>query len=348
MPLDLVIRSGTVIDGTGAAPRTADVAIADGRIVEVGSVGAKGRREIDADGAVVAPGFVDIHTHYDGQATWDERLQPSSGHGVTTVVSGNCGVGFAPVRPGDRETLVELMEGVEDLPGTVLHEGLSWEWETIADYLDALERRRYRHRRRRPGVPRARASLRDGAAGCRSRAGLTRRDRRDGSLGGRGHPRRRARLHDLADVEPSDQPGSTDADADRRPGGAGGHRPGHRRDGPRRAAGGLRLHRRRRRGGDAARDDAGVGPAPFDLAAPGRPRFRLPLPARSARDRPGRGPRHAGPGGGARRRDPARPAGLDQPAEPDAVVSGRRRASAGRPGRGSCPGPNAASGWGPR
>jgi N-acyl-D-aspartate/D-glutamate deacylase len=143
MPLDLVIRSGTVIDGTGAAPRTADVAIAGGRIVEVGSVGAKGRREIDADGAVVAPGFVDIHTHYDGQATWDERLQPSSGHGVTTVVSGNCGVGFAPVRPGDRETLVELMEGVEDLPGTVLHEGLSWEWETIADYLDALARRRY-------------------------------------------------------------------------------------------------------------------------------------------------------------------------------------------------------------
>jgi len=143
MPLDLVIRSGTVIDGTGAAPRTADVAIAGGHIVEVGSVRAKGRREIDADGALVAPGFVDIHTHYDGQATWDERLQPSSGHGVTTVVSGNCGVGFAPVRPDDRETLVELMEGVEDLPGTVLHEGLSWEWETIADYLDALERRHY-------------------------------------------------------------------------------------------------------------------------------------------------------------------------------------------------------------
>src|SRR3984893_17258915 len=143
MTLDLVIRSGTVIDGTGAASRTADVAIDGGRIVEVGSVGAKGQREIDADGALVAPGFIDIHTHYDGQATWDERLQPSSGHGVTTVVSGNCGVGFAPVRPGDRETLVELMEGVEDLPGTVLHEGLSWEWESIADYLDALARRRY-------------------------------------------------------------------------------------------------------------------------------------------------------------------------------------------------------------
>lgn len=143
MPFDLVIRCGTVIDGTGAAPRTADVAITGDCIVDVGSVGAKGLREIDADGALVTPGFVDIHTHYDGQATWDERLQPSSGHGVTTVVSGNCGVGFAPVRPDDRETLVELMEGVEDLPGTVLHEGLSWEWETIADYLDALDRRHY-------------------------------------------------------------------------------------------------------------------------------------------------------------------------------------------------------------
>jgi N-acyl-D-aspartate/D-glutamate deacylase len=143
MPFDVVIRSGTVVDGTGGAARTADVAISGDRIVEVGVVDGKGAREIDADGAVVAPGFVDIHTHYDGQATWDERLQPSSGHGVTTVVTGNCGVGFAPVRPGDHETLVELMEGVEDLPGAVLHEGLSWEWESIADYLDALDRRRY-------------------------------------------------------------------------------------------------------------------------------------------------------------------------------------------------------------
>src|SRR5437879_3859396 len=143
MSFDLVIRSGTVIDGTGSPARTADVAIADGQVVGVGSVAGKGDREIDADGALVTPGFVDIHTHYDGQATWDERLQPSSNHGVTTVVSGNCGVGFAPVRADDHEMLVELMEGVEDLPGAVLHEGLSWEWESIADYLDALERRRY-------------------------------------------------------------------------------------------------------------------------------------------------------------------------------------------------------------
>ena len=132
-----------MIDGTGSPPRTADVGIVDGRITEVGALGHGGtvaRRVIDADGAVVAPGFVDIHTHYDGQATWDQRLQPSSSHGVTTVVMGNCGVGFAPVRPADRAQLVELMEGVEDLPGTVLHEGLSWEWESIPEYLDALDR----------------------------------------------------------------------------------------------------------------------------------------------------------------------------------------------------------------
>jgi N-acyl-D-aspartate/D-glutamate deacylase len=143
MSFDLVIRGGTVVDGTGAAARTADVAIHDGRIVEVGKVDESGAREIDADGAVVTPGFVDIHTHYDGQATWDERLQPSSQHGVTTVVASNCGVGFAPVRPQDRAMLIELIEGVEDLPGVVLDEGLSWDWESIGDYLDVLDARRY-------------------------------------------------------------------------------------------------------------------------------------------------------------------------------------------------------------
>jgi N-acyl-D-aspartate/D-glutamate deacylase len=143
MAFDLVIRGGTVVDGTGAPGRTADVAIEGDRIVEVGKVDGTGAREIDAAGALVTPGFVDIHTHYDGQATWDSQLQPSSGQGVTTVVAGNCGVGFAPVRATDHNLLVELMEGVEDLPGTVLHEGLSWEWESIADYLDALDRRHY-------------------------------------------------------------------------------------------------------------------------------------------------------------------------------------------------------------
>jgi N-acyl-D-aspartate/D-glutamate deacylase len=138
---DLVVRGGTVVDGTGAAPRTADVAVRDGRIVDVGRVAGRGSRDLDADGLLVTPGWVDIHTHYDGQATWDERLAPSSWHGVTTVVMGNCGVGFAPVHPHHHQALVELMEGVEDIPGTALHEGLSWEWESFGGYLDALESR---------------------------------------------------------------------------------------------------------------------------------------------------------------------------------------------------------------
>ncbi len=140
---DLVIRGGTVIDGTGAPERTADVAIRDGRIVEVGRVSGRGRREMEVSGALVTPGFVDIHTHYDGQATWSSRMSPSSHHGITTVVMGNCGVGFAPVRPTDHDLLIELMEGVEDIPGAALHEGLAWEWETFPEYLDYLGQRRF-------------------------------------------------------------------------------------------------------------------------------------------------------------------------------------------------------------
>jgi N-acyl-D-aspartate/D-glutamate deacylase len=141
MTADLIIRGGTVVDGTGTPARTADVAVRDGRITDVGNLGAgaAARRVIDADGALVTPGFVDIHTHYDGQATWDSRLAPSSWHGVTTVVFGNCGVGFAPVVPDHHDRLIELMEGVEDIPGTALHEGLSWQWRSFADYLDALD-----------------------------------------------------------------------------------------------------------------------------------------------------------------------------------------------------------------
>jgi N-acyl-D-aspartate/D-glutamate deacylase len=141
MTYDMVIRGGTVVDGSGAERRTADVAIGDGVIVAIGAVDGRGRREIDADGALVTPGFVDIHTHYDGQATWDSRLQPSSTHGVTTALMGNCGMGFAPVRPTDHEILIELMEGVEDLPGPVLHEGLPWTWQSFEEYLDAIESR---------------------------------------------------------------------------------------------------------------------------------------------------------------------------------------------------------------
>lgn len=138
---DLVIRGGTLADGTGAPLREADVAVASGKIAAVGAVSGKGREEIDAKGLLVTPGFVDIHTHYDGQAMWDSQLAPSSWHGVTTVVMGNCGVGFAPVRPSDHDCLISLMEGVEDIPGAALHEGLHWSWESFADYLDAVEAR---------------------------------------------------------------------------------------------------------------------------------------------------------------------------------------------------------------
>lgn len=140
---DLVIRGGTILDGTGSAAFTADIAITSGKIAAIGPNLPKGAREIDARGLLVTPGFVDIHTHYDGQATWDEELAPSTPHGVTTLVMGNCGVGFAPARKEDHATLIELMEGVEDIPGAALHEGISWNWESFPEYLDALEARRY-------------------------------------------------------------------------------------------------------------------------------------------------------------------------------------------------------------
>ncbi len=138
---DLVIRGGTVVDGTGAARFVADVAVDGGIITAVGHISAQGREEIDATGKIVAPGFVDIHTHYDGQATWDSEMGPSSWHGVTTVVMGNCGVGFAPAKKDKHDWLIGLMEGVEDIPGTALAEGMKWDWETFPEYLDALERR---------------------------------------------------------------------------------------------------------------------------------------------------------------------------------------------------------------
>jgi N-acyl-D-aspartate/D-glutamate deacylase len=137
---ELVLRNGTVVDGSGGEPFRADVAITAGAITCVGAVGATGVEEIDARGCLVTPGFVDIHTHYDGQVTWDSRLTPSSLHGVTTAVMGNCGVGFAPVRPADHGMLIELMEGVEDIPGASLHEGLPWSWSSFPEYLDAVER----------------------------------------------------------------------------------------------------------------------------------------------------------------------------------------------------------------
>ena len=136
---DLIITNGTVVDGTGAKPRTADIAVTDGVITEVGAIDGPARRRVDADGLVVAPGWVDIHTHYDGQVTWDPEVSPSSWHGATTIVMGNCGVGFAPRRPGGEQFLIELMEGVEDIPGSALVEGIDWQWESFPEYLDAVD-----------------------------------------------------------------------------------------------------------------------------------------------------------------------------------------------------------------
>ena len=140
---DVVIRGGTVMDGNGGTPFEADVAVKDGKIAAIGDVSGSGADEVDARGLSVTPGFVDIHTHYDGQAMWDSHLAPSSWHGVTTVVMGNCGVGFAPVRKDTQDKVVALMEGVEDLPGPCLNEGLDWTWESFGEYLTALERRKH-------------------------------------------------------------------------------------------------------------------------------------------------------------------------------------------------------------
>ena len=143
MEHDIVIRGGTIMDGNGGTPYVGDIAVKDGKITAVGTVQGSGREEIDATGLSVTPGFVDIHTHYDGQAMWDSHLAPSSWHGVTTVVMGNCGVGFAPLHPGSKDDIIALMEGVEDLPGPCLAEGLTWDWETFAEYLTALERKKH-------------------------------------------------------------------------------------------------------------------------------------------------------------------------------------------------------------
>src|SRR6201984_2662054 len=138
---DIVIRGGNIADGFGGELFEADVAIKDGRITEVGKVASKGKEEIDARGRLVAPGFVDVHTHYDGQVTWSQDITPSSQNGVTTAIMGNCGVGFAPVRVSDHQRLIPLMEGVEDIPEPVLSAGIPWEWESFPDYMDWLSKR---------------------------------------------------------------------------------------------------------------------------------------------------------------------------------------------------------------
>ena len=141
MAYDLIIRNGTIVDGLGGEPDIGDVAVSEGVIAAVGAVDGSGTREIDATGLLVTPGFIDLHTHYDGQAIWSDRMTPSSAHGVTTAVMGNCGVGFAPCRAEDHDTLVDVMAGVEDIPGVVMVDGLPWDWETFPEYLDALDSR---------------------------------------------------------------------------------------------------------------------------------------------------------------------------------------------------------------
>ena len=159
---DLVVRGATVADGTGAPLRQADVAVDGDRITAVGDVAGTGREELDARDLLVAPGWVDVHTHYDGQVSWDTLIAPSSWQGVTTAVMGNCGVGFAPVKPDKHGWLIDLMEGVEDIPGTALHEGITWEWESFPEYLDALDRSGYALDIGDAGPPRRTARLRDG------------------------------------------------------------------------------------------------------------------------------------------------------------------------------------------
>ena len=184
---DLVIRNGTVIDGTGAEPFEADVAIDGGKIAAVGKIASRGAEEIDARGMLVTPGFVDPHTHYDGQATWSSRITPSSWNGVTTALFGNCGVGFAPCKPSQRDMLIKLMEGVEDIPEVVLTEGLPWNWQSFPDFLDALAARHYDIDIADAGAARRAARLRHGRARRRSRTRHRAGPRGDGRLAAEGH-----------------------------------------------------------------------------------------------------------------------------------------------------------------
>jgi N-acyl-D-amino-acid deacylase len=197
---DLIIRGGTVHDGLGGAPRIVDIAVKDGRIAAMGDVSGSATEVISAAGLIVTPGFVDVHTHYDGQATWENRLAPSSGHGVTSVVMGNCGVGFAPCKPEQRDILVKVMEGVEDVPEVVMTEGLPWNWETFPQYLDALDARRFDVDVARPAAAFGAARVRDGRAGRRPRSPLGGRPGADAPSHHRGDPGRRAGREHLAQL----------------------------------------------------------------------------------------------------------------------------------------------------
>src|SRR6516164_4276230 len=237
---DLVIRGGTVADGRGGDLFEADVAIRDGRISEVGKISGKGRDEIDARGKLVAPGFVDIHTHYDGQVTWSQDMTPSSQNGVTTAVMGNCGVGFAPCRPDDHLRLIELMEGVEDIPEPVLSAGIPWSWESFPDYMEWL-------------AARGASRLCDGRARRAPRSLHAGGQRGDGKTCARGGALRRTRLLDLAHPQPPHLDRRLHADAEGRRGRTDRNRRGHAWRRPQRAAIRARsLDAARRPSNDAA------------------------------------------------------------------------------------------------
>ena len=164
MSYDLIIRNGIIVDGLGGEPYIGDVAVSEGVIAAVGAVECEAAREIDATGLLVTPGFIDLHTHYDGQAIWSDRMTPSSAHGVTTAVMGNCGVGFAPCRAEDHEVLVDVMAGVEDIPGVVMVDGLPWDWENVPRVPGRAGHAAARHRRRCVSAALTAAGVRDGPA----------------------------------------------------------------------------------------------------------------------------------------------------------------------------------------
>ena len=217
MTHDLVIRNGVVVDGTGGARFAADVAVDGRKITQVGVVDGTGHREIDAEGQIVSPGWVDIHTHYDGQATWDRDLAPSSTHGVTSIVMGNCGVGFAPARPDKHDWLISLLEGVEDIPGTALTEGMKWGWEIVP----RVSRRARRHvmdtRRWYSDSSCRAANLCHGRRWCRQHGcSHPRPDRSHVAAVRAGHSCRRAWIHDLAHLGAPHQRRCTDRHAEGR------------------------------------------------------------------------------------------------------------------------------------